>query len=61
MGILVRHNPSKKIYFYLKGADVVMKNKVAEFQKGFIMDECEQMAREGLRTLVITQKCLTEE
>lgn len=37
-----------------------MKGKVAEYQKGFVMDECEQMAREGLRTLVITQKHLTE-
>jgi hypothetical protein len=32
---------SNKVFFYLKGADVIMKNKVAEYQKGFIMDECE--------------------
>lgn len=38
-----------------------MKNKVADYQKGFIMDECEQMAREGLRTLVITQKYISED
>ena len=60
MGILVRHLPSKQIFFYLKGADMIMKNKVPEYQKGFIMDECEQMAREGLRTLVIAQKHVTE-
>ena len=54
MGILLRHLKSNKIYFYLKGADMIMKNKVAEYQRGFIMDECETMAREGLRTLVIT-------
>lgn len=41
MGILVRHLPSNQIYFYLKGADMIMKNKVPEYQKGFIMDECE--------------------
>jgi phospholipid-translocating ATPase len=41
MGILVRHMKSNKVFFYLKGADVIMKNKVAEYQKGFIMDECE--------------------
>lgn len=40
---------------------MIMKNKVADFQRGFIMDECEQMACEGLRTLVVTQKYLTEE
>jgi hypothetical protein len=28
MGILVRHVASKKLIFYLKGADVIMKNKV---------------------------------
>lgn len=54
MGILLRHLPTKNIYFYLKGADVIMKSKVAEYQKGFILDECEMLAREGLRTLVIT-------
>jgi phospholipid-translocating ATPase len=61
MGILVRHLKTNKVFFYLKGADVIMKNKVAEYQKGFIMDECEQLAREGLRTLVITQKYLSED
>lgn len=61
MGILVRHKKSKKIFFYLKGADVIMKKKVPEYQRGFIGDDCEQMAREGLRTLVFTQKHLTEE
>ena len=30
-----------------------MKNKVPEFTRGYILDECENMAREGLRTLVI--------
>jgi len=35
-----------------------MKGKVPEFQRGFLLDECEQLASEGLRTLVITQKYL---
>lgn len=36
-----------------------MKNKVPEVQRGFLMDECEMLSREGLRTLVITQKYLS--
>jgi len=31
MGILVRHIKSRNIIFYLKGADMIMKSKVAEF------------------------------
>ena len=38
-----------------------MKNKVPQIQRGFLLDECESLAREGLRTLVITQKYLTEQ
>ena len=37
-----------------------MKFKVPEVQRGFLMDECESLAREGLRTLVISQKFLTK-
>lgn len=35
-----------------------MIKKVPEVQRGFLLDECENLAREGLRTLVITQKFL---
>jgi phospholipid-translocating ATPase len=61
MGILLRHRESNRLIFYLKGADVALINKVPEIQKGFLQDECENLAREGLRTLVITQKAVTEE
>ena len=60
MGILVRHKETKRLIFYLKGADVALVNKVPEIQKGFLQDECENLAREGLRTLVITQKAVLE-
>jgi len=36
MGILVRHDSSKKIIFYLKGADSAMANRVREVYKGFL-------------------------
>jgi phospholipid-translocating ATPase len=60
MGIILRHEESGRIMFYLKGADTVMKDRVPELQRGFILDECEDMAREGLRTLVFAQKVLTK-
>lgn len=44
----------------MKGADTVMKDKVSETLRGFVLDECEDLSREGLRTLVLAQKLLTE-
>lgn len=61
MGILVRHKETRRLIFYLKGADVALISKVPEIQKGFLQDECENLAREGLRTLVITQRAVTED
>lgn len=61
MGILLRHTTTNRVVFYLKGADSIMKSRVPEVQRGFLLDECENLAREGLRTLVITQKYLSEE
>ena len=61
MGIIVKNLETNRIIFYVKGADVVMKNKVPEVQRGFVLDESDNLAREGLRTLIITQKFLTPE
>lgn len=52
---------TKRIFFYLKGADMVMVKLTKPIYRGYIQDECDNLAREGLRTLVITQKELTEE
>jgi phospholipid-translocating ATPase len=54
MGILMRHTETKRLIFYLKGADTALIPKISEVQTGFVMDECENLATEGLRTLVIT-------
>ncbi|KRX03653.1 P-type ATPase, cytoplasmic domain N [Pseudocohnilembus persalinus] len=61
MGIIVRHEHTNQIIFYLKGADIVMKKLLPnDFQ--IIVDKyCEQLAKEGLRTLVIAQKLLSQE
>ena len=61
MGILVKHLESNKIIFYLKGADVIMANKVRPIYKAIVNDECDNLAREGLRTLVIGQKFITND
>lgn len=60
MGIVVKHDSTNRIIFYLKGADSIMKDKVSETLRGFVLDECEDLSREGLRTLVLAQKYLTE-
>jgi len=56
MGIIVKHLDTNRIILYLKGADMVMIEKCKPIYRGYIQDECDNLAREGLRTLVITQK-----
>jgi phospholipid-translocating ATPase len=61
MGILVKHIESNRLIFYLKGAEVVMEEKVQENSQAFLRENCESLASAGLRTLVISQKYLTWE
>lgn len=56
MGIIVRHNNT--ITFVLKGADAVM-NKII-IKNEWCEEEVENMARDGLRTLIIAKRVLTE-
>lgn len=58
MGIVLQQD--SKIIFLLKGADVIMKNKVPEVQRGFLLDECEDLSNEGLRTLCFAYKLLQQ-
>ncbi|XP_025050851.1 probable phospholipid-transporting ATPase IIB isoform X3 [Alligator sinensis] len=48
-----------EITFYMKGADVAMSTIVQ--YNDWLEEECGNMAREGLRTLVVAKKSLTEE
>lgn len=57
MGIIVRHNG--EVIFFLKGADAVMKRIVKS--NDWVEEETDNMARDGLRTLVIAKKVLSEE
>lgn len=59
MGIIVRNRETGMIHFYMKGADVIMK-KIVE-ASDWLDEECDRLAREGLRTLVFGQKIFTEE
>ena len=61
MGIIVRSHENEKIMFYLKGAEVVMEKKIRPDQRVSLNEACEQLARDGLRTLVISQKELTKD
>lgn len=60
MGIIVKHRQSGKIIFYVKGADVIMAPKVKPGQRSACVEFCENLSRDGLRTLVITQKLIPE-
>lgn len=59
MGIIVRDESSQQIVLYIKGADMVMTNIVR--YNDWLDEECGNMAREGLRTLVVAKKNLSEE
>ncbi|RKO94907.1 hypothetical protein CAUPRSCDRAFT_9591, partial [Caulochytrium protostelioides] len=57
MGIIVRDEATGKIVFYEKGADAVMAQIVQ--QNDWLEEECGNMAREGLRTLVMGRRPLS--
>ncbi|XP_060030052.1 probable phospholipid-transporting ATPase IIB isoform X2 [Erinaceus europaeus] len=59
MGIIVRDEATAEITFYVKGADVAMAPIVQ--YNDWLDEECGNMAREGLRTLVVAKRTLTEE
>jgi phospholipid-translocating ATPase len=57
MGIVVRDEQSGEITFFQKGADVVMAKIVQ--RNDWLEEETANMAREGLRTLVMARKKLS--
>ena len=59
MGIIVREVVTGEISFVMKGADVVMINIVQ--YNDWLEEECSNMAREGLRTLVVAKKRLSQD
>ena len=59
MGIIVQNTLTKKITFLEKGADTVMSSIVCANE--WLEEEVDNLARDGLRTLVIAKKDLTNE
>uniref|UniRef100_A0A914Q8F5 Phospholipid-transporting ATPase n=1 Tax=Panagrolaimus davidi TaxID=227884 RepID=A0A914Q8F5_9BILA len=59
MGIIVRDDETKEVSFLMKGADTVMSQMVQ--YNDWLEEECSNMAREGLRTLVVARKILSPE
>ncbi|KAJ8000292.1 hypothetical protein DPEC_G00203320 [Dallia pectoralis] len=59
MGVIVREEATGEVTFYMKGADVAMASIVQ--YNDWLEEECGNMAREGLRTLVVAKKSLSEE
>ncbi|KAH9914070.1 aminophospholipid-transporting P-type ATPase [Epithele typhae] len=59
MGIIVRDAQTGEITFLQKGADVVMARIVQ--RNDWLEEECANMAREGLRTLVMARRKLSEQ
>ena len=59
MGIILREQSTGEVVFYMKGADTVM-CPIVQFSD-WLVEEVDNMAREGLRTLVVSKKTLSEE
>jgi phospholipid-translocating ATPase len=53
MSLLVKQKETGRYIYYVKGAEVVMENKVKPSQRAPVQEYCEGLAMEGLRTLVI--------
>ncbi|XP_026726480.1 probable phospholipid-transporting ATPase IIB [Trichoplusia ni] len=58
MGIIVKEEISDEITYYVKGADVAL-SELLDTQ--WLDPECKKLAAEGLRTLVIAKKTLTND
>ncbi len=54
MGIIVKHEELGKLIFYLKGAENVLLPKLKPVYRSTVDERSETLAREGLRTLVIS-------
>jgi len=59
MGIILRDQSNGEIVFYMKGADTVM-SPIVQYND-WLTEEVDNMAREGLRTLVVAVKTLSED
>jgi phospholipid-translocating ATPase len=61
MSVLVKSVETGRVLYYVKGAEVVMEHKIKPQARASLLEFCENLAMDGLRTLVFAQKVLTEE
>ena len=61
MGIILKNKKYNHIIFYLKGAENVMMKFVKNEYIGYIKENTENLATKGLRTLVLTQKLISQQ
>ena len=60
MGIILKSKKYGHIIYYLKGAENVMMKFVKKEYIGYIKENAENLAVKGLRTLVLTQKLISQ-
>ena len=58
---MLRYKPTGMIIFLCKGAENVMREIVKPRQRIYILEKSENLGIEGLRTLVICQKVMSQE
>ncbi|CAI4223113.1 unnamed protein product [Auanema sp. JU1783] len=58
MGIIIKDETTDEVSLLMKGADTVMAGMVQ--YNDWLEEECSNMAREGLRTLVVAKKILSQ-
>ena len=61
MGIILKNKTHGHIIYYLKGAETVMMKFVKNDYVSYIAENAENLATKGLRTLVLSQKIISEE
>ena len=59
MGVIVKNKATEKIIYMVKGAEVVMERIIKPASRPSLLEFCENLALDGLRTLVFAQKVLT--
>lgn len=60
MGCLLKSRLTGRNIYLLKGAEIVMETKIKVGARPSLLESCENLAMEGLRTLVFAQKVLTD-
>ncbi|KAF8817799.1 cation-transporting atpase family protein, partial [Cardiosporidium cionae] len=60
MGIIVREEITNKILFFVKGAESVLLALIQPRGSSWLREECDNLARQGFRTLALAYRELTE-